>query len=250
MLRTVSAILAAVLGIGTTAPSLAQNGTISNESVQSLPTGRNFTDFARLTPGVTASLSFGSQINDTSYAIDAIGGGQQFFNSDGFDGYFLAGHITYQNLFELTRGEGNQGTLIFLSPRIGYVQNTTDVGSFTNQPGGATTTNYSGQTEMEWLTLGVELTFHNDSLPNPFSDIPGILSLGADFGVVGENRTFNDARTFERVDEETPIFLDMFYSFPVSDRVTIAPGFYAIFNANGEGGDDVFVGALKTTFKF
>ena len=262
MVRRVTTAMAAVVflgtaasgaedGPGTAALGAVPNGTIADTDIESLPTGRNFTDFTRLTPGVSASLSFGTQINDSSYGIDAIGGGQQLFNSDGFSGAFVAGYITYENLFDLTRGGANRNTRIFVSPRIGFVRNTTGVGSLTNLPLGVTTTNYSGRTEMEWLTLGAELSFHNDDLPNPFGNAPAIFSIGADFGVIGENRTFNDAGTFERSDEEKPVLFDMFYNMPVGEKITIAPGFYAIFNANGPAGDDtIFVGALKATIRY
>ena len=57
-------------------------------------------------------------------------------------------------------------------------------------------------------------------------------------------------------DGDTPIAIDLFYDFKVSDNITITPGGIVLFN--GEGGnfaapssdDTVFIGAIKTKFKF
>ncbi|MGL5075214.1 MAG: carbohydrate porin, partial [Waterburya sp.] len=39
--------------------------------------------------------------------------------------------------------------------------------------------------------------------------------------------------------------------FPLSDNIEITPGAYAIFNANHDSDNDaIYVGAIRTTFKF
>jgi hypothetical protein len=54
-------------------------------------------------------------------------------------------------------------------------------------------------------------------------------------------------------DSDTPIAVDLYYDFRISDNITITPGGILIFNADGgstTNDDTVFVGAIKTKFKF
>ena len=64
-------------------------------------------------------------------------------------------------------------------------------------------------------------------------------------------------------DSDTPFAIDLYYNFAITDNISIRPGGIILFNGNGGnniGGtnatngsvndDTVFVGALKTTFKF
>ena len=54
-------------------------------------------------------------------------------------------------------------------------------------------------------------------------------------------------------DEETPIAVDLYYSWKISDNISVTPGAILLFNANGSGADaDDFeaVTAIKTRFKF
>jgi len=59
-------------------------------------------------------------------------------------------------------------------------------------------------------------------------------------------------------DSDTPFAIDLFYDFKVSDNITITPGGIILFNGNGgnligtpaSNDDTVFVGAIKTKFKF
>jgi hypothetical protein len=54
-------------------------------------------------------------------------------------------------------------------------------------------------------------------------------------------------------DDETPIAIDLYYSFRISDNITITPAGLVLFNADGGNtadDDTVFVGAIKTKFKF
>jgi len=60
-------------------------------------------------------------------------------------------------------------------------------------------------------------------------------------------------------DANTPFAIDLYYDFAVTDNISIRPGGIILFNGNGGNNigsapgvndDTVFVGALKTTFKF
>ena len=52
-------------------------------------------------------------------------------------------------------------------------------------------------------------------------------------------------------DPDTSFLLEALYKFPISDNILITPGVYAVFNPNhNENNDTVYVGSLRTTFKF
>ncbi len=52
-------------------------------------------------------------------------------------------------------------------------------------------------------------------------------------------------------DEDTPFLLEALYKFPVNDNISITPGGYVLFNPDGDSdNDEIFVGVLRTTFKF
>ena len=48
-------------------------------------------------------------------------------------------------------------------------------------------------------------------------------------------------------DDDDNTMWEVFYSFAVSDNITVTP---AIFGIDEDGKDDVFGGIMKTTFKF
>ncbi len=51
--------------------------------------------------------------------------------------------------------------------------------------------------------------------------------------------------------EDTSYLVEALYKFPLSDNIEITPGAYVVFNANHDSNNDaVYVGALRTTFKF
>ncbi|MGL5944007.1 MAG: iron uptake porin [Waterburya sp.] len=51
--------------------------------------------------------------------------------------------------------------------------------------------------------------------------------------------------------EDTSYLVEALYKFPLSDNIEITPGAYAIFNANhDETNEPIYVGAIRTTFKF
>ncbi|MGL4881896.1 MAG: iron uptake porin, partial [Waterburya sp.] len=59
----------------------------------------------------------------------------------------------------------------------------------------------------------------------------------------------NNAGVEENAD--TSYLVEAFYKFPLSDNIEITPGAYAVFNANhDETNEPIYVGAIRTTFKF
>ena len=52
-------------------------------------------------------------------------------------------------------------------------------------------------------------------------------------------------------DQDTSYLVEALYKFPVNDNILITPGAYAVFNPNHvENNDTVYVGVIRTTFKF
>ncbi len=57
--------------------------------------------------------------------------------------------------------------------------------------------------------------------------------------------------TSEFEDDDTTFLLEALYKFPVNDNILITPGAYVVFNpAHDNDNDTVFVGVIRTTFKF
>jgi len=51
-------------------------------------------------------------------------------------------------------------------------------------------------------------------------------------------------------DDETSYLIEALYKFPINDNIAITPGAFVVFNPDGEDEDAVWVGVLRTTFKF
>ena len=52
-------------------------------------------------------------------------------------------------------------------------------------------------------------------------------------------------------DQDTSYLVEALYKFPINDNILITPGAYAVFNPNHvEDNDTVYVGVIRTTFKF
>ena len=59
----------------------------------------------------------------------------------------------------------------------------------------------------------------------------------------------NDAVAGE--DDDTPFLIETLYKFPLNDNILITPGAYVLINPDGDSdNDEVYVGVLRTTFKF
>jgi len=89
--------------------------------------------------------------------------------------------------------------------------------------------------------------------------LPDLFREGNTGGIaVGIPPTVSDSSASIGVkDNDTPLIVDFFYDFKVSDNISIIPGGIVLFNGDGgnnlgnPGSDDtVFVGAIKTKFTF
>ena len=55
----------------------------------------------------------------------------------------------------------------------------------------------------------------------------------------------------QSIDEDTPYIIEAQYKFPLTDGILLTPGFYVVINPEGnEDNNSIWVGALRTTFKF
>ena len=58
-------------------------------------------------------------------------------------------------------------------------------------------------------------------------------------------------RRVGQADEATSLHFEVFYRFRVSDNISITPGFFMVTNPGHiEDNDTVFVGTIRTTFRF
>ena len=52
-------------------------------------------------------------------------------------------------------------------------------------------------------------------------------------------------------DEDTSLLIEALYKFPLNKNILLTPGFYVVTNPDHDDSrDSVFVGLLRTTFKF
>ena len=81
---------------------------------------------------------------------------------------------------------------------------------------------------------------------------PDLFREGNEGGIaVGVPPHVYDGSGLGSTDNDTPIAIDLYYDFAISDNITITPGGILLFNGNGSSNNDTtFVGALKTKFKF
>jgi len=82
--------------------------------------------------------------------------------------------------------------------------------------------------------------------------LPDLFREGNTGGIaVGIPPTVYSVNDNEPTSYATPIAVDLFYDFKVSDNITITPGGIVLFNGNDRTtSDTVLVGAIKTKFKF
>ncbi len=67
--------------------------------------------------------------------------------------------------------------------------------------------------------------------------------LGVAFGI--------PPRTDYRTPSDTTYFIEAFYSYPITDNISVTPGAYVIINPNQNNNNDtIVVGSIRTTFKF
>jgi hypothetical protein len=82
----------------------------------------------------------------------------------------------------------------------------------------------------------------------------GILDLGKEGAVLGIGAgvppKVSDGDGAD-TDPDTPVLVEALYKYPVNDNIIITPGAYAIFNPNNDSDNDtIYVGVIRTTFKF
>ncbi len=82
----------------------------------------------------------------------------------------------------------------------------------------------------------------------------GILDLGKEGAVLGIGAGVPPKVSGDDgagTDPDTPILVEALYKYPVNDNIIITPGAYAIFNPNNDSDNDaIYVGVIRTTFKF
>ncbi|MEL7419911.1 MAG: iron uptake porin [Cyanobacteria bacterium J06555_3] len=81
-----------------------------------------------------------------------------------------------------------------------------------------------------------------------------ILDIGREGAVLafagGQIPQFTTSEDIEE-DEDMSYLAEVLYKFPINDSIQITPGAFAVFNPNSDTDNDViFVGALRTTFRF
>jgi carbohydrate-selective porin OprB len=60
-----------------------------------------------------------------------------------------------------------------------------------------------------------------------------------------------NGRVRERRDSDTGYHLEAFYRYALTDNIAITPGVFVIFNPEHNGSNDtIYVGTIRTTFKF
>lgn len=58
-------------------------------------------------------------------------------------------------------------------------------------------------------------------------------------------------RTDYRTPDDMTYFVEAFYSYPISDNISVTPGAYVIINPNqNDNNDTIIVGTIRTTFRF
>lgn len=82
----------------------------------------------------------------------------------------------------------------------------------------------------------------------------GILDLGKEGAVLGIGAGIPpkvSGNNGAPSDPDTPVLVEALYKYPVNDNILITPGVYAIFNPNNDSDNDtIYVGVIRTTFKF
>ncbi|MEM6446404.1 MAG: iron uptake porin [Cyanobacteria bacterium P01_D01_bin.123] len=72
---------------------------------------------------------------------------------------------------------------------------------------------------------------------------PDLFLEGANAGI-----SFGQAQSFSGFDDTT--VLDIYYSFPLTERITLTPGLYIVSDPTGPDSDTITVGGIRTTFSF
>ncbi|EAZ92389.1 iron uptake porin [Crocosphaera chwakensis] len=77
-----------------------------------------------------------------------------------------------------------------------------------------------------------------------------VLSVGGGQYVTAE-RVETLPGDLQSIDKDTPYIIEAQYQYPLNDNILLTPGFYVVINPEGdEDNNSIWVGALRTTFKF
>ena len=79
---------------------------------------------------------------------------------------------------------------------------------------------------------------------------PDLFIEGANAGIMGGSPDFFVAAAIGEDPDDTPYYAEIYYSFPLTENLTITPGVYWIDNVDSDGDEDIVVGGVRTTFKF
>ncbi|MEM7556364.1 MAG: iron uptake porin [Cyanobacteria bacterium P01_A01_bin.84] len=97
---------------------------------------------------------------------------------------------------------------------------------------------------------GGEAEIWNYAIALAFPDLGKKGSLG---GIIAGAEPYAGSLNPRPVDfkNDTPIHLEAFYRYPVNDNISITPGLIWLTSPNqNQDNDDIFIGTLRTTFKF
>ncbi|MGL6283267.1 MAG: iron uptake porin [Microcoleaceae cyanobacterium] len=96
---------------------------------------------------------------------------------------------------------------------------------------------------------GVEdLTLMNGAITFAFPDLFSEGSLGG--LILGVPPMIVDSDESD-LEEDTPYHIEAFYRYQINDNISITPGFFVVINPNNnEDNDTIWVGTLRTQFKF
>ncbi|MHC5859605.1 iron uptake porin [Nostoc sp.] len=94
-----------------------------------------------------------------------------------------------------------------------------------------------------------DATIINGALTLAFPDLFKKANLGGLVFGVPPKVTSNDVTA--RVNKDTSLHLEGFYTYRVNDNISITPTVFVIFNPQGDSGNDpIWVGAIRSTFNF
>ena len=194
------------------------------------------------------SFSAGAQVEFSpieAFAINATyvrsfdEGGTDFSNGtvSGFADDPFNGADTTADRFGLG-ANFNLGERIVLAGFAGYAEATGIVDGDDNDLEGEILTWSANISFLDLVKEGSQLSIAGGLLPKFTSD-----DAVAEGAIVGPGEIDED--------RDNSYLIEALYRFPLNDNIDITPGAYVVFNANHiEDNDEVYVGVIRTTFKF
>ncbi|MEH2029421.1 MAG: iron uptake porin [Nostoc sp.] len=94
-----------------------------------------------------------------------------------------------------------------------------------------------------------DATIINGALTLAFPDLFKKANLGGLVFGIPPKVTSNDVTA--RVNKDTSLHLEGFYTYRVNDNISVTPTLFVILNPQGDAGNDpIWVGAIRSTFNF